>query len=404
MTQTFLPQFNMPIVNKDGKASMQLQQFFMALSKMGSGISITVQGKASNAATVDFGSGFSGTFSGTTLELSSGMDVIDAEGISHSSVSTINFDAGFSVSGSNSGVTISAGVSNLRIAQNGVDIASGVDVLNFVGNVNAKVIGEEVYIQVGAVQANGDAGAYTNLVSGPGTTLVGNPEGDLTISCSGGVEYGGTLYGTIAAGSGVTITPGSGDLTFSASGSGSLYNRPSLSSFTWCNQAGVGASATDNTNGPLTITITNTVLNLSALTIPVPGSTWTIAAQLFSDQPSGNQFFGISLHDTLTGPALIFSVYAKSSAYIFRFTSPTSYNNGTSLSAGVDDPIWMKIVNDGTNLNYYVSADGFDYELAYSTTLTADLAAITHIGFAGTANNSTSNFHTKLYNWSLTSP
>ncbi|MDD2794356.1 hypothetical protein [Acidocella sp.] len=65
---------------------------------------------------------------------------------------------------------------------------------------------------VGLTSINGVEGAFT---LGAGMTLTGD-----TLSAPGGIDYGGTLYSTLVAGSGVTITPGGSALTVSASGGG----------------------------------------------------------------------------------------------------------------------------------------------------------------------------------------
>lgn len=220
MSQSFLPQFGMPIVDKNGKATMQLQQFFMRLAKASSGLSVTVQGGSGAVSAISFGNGFDGNLSGTTLSLTAGMDVIDADGAQFQATNRLQFGAGFEVSGGSGGVTISGGGTALRIMQNGVQISDGVDLLNFTGNVQAKLIGDEVYIAVGGVQANGDGGSYSNLASGSNIILTPDDQGDLTISSALGIEYNGTLYSTIAAGSNVSISASGETLTFSASGGG----------------------------------------------------------------------------------------------------------------------------------------------------------------------------------------
>lgn len=252
MSQSFLPQFNMPIVDKNGKASMQLQQFFMRLVQGNGTLSVTVAGQKVAARTINFGDGFSGTFSGTALDLSSGVDILDDQGGSFTT-NTIEFGAGFSVTETASGVTINGGGTSLGIFQNGVQISDGVDLLNFTGNVQVKMIGDEVYIAVGGVEANGDNGNYSNLVAGAGITLTPDGAGDLTLSASA-AEF---IQGTITTTGALTI------------GSNLLLSGDTL------NASGAGGSETITHNGTV-LTTAATEINFSGMTYAVSGGTVTI--------------------------------------------------------------------------------------------------------------------------------
>jgi hypothetical protein len=84
-----------------------------------------------------------------------------------------------------------------------------------------------------------------------------------------------------------------------------------------------------------------------------------------------------------------------------NWTNTTTWNAnkvGPTTSTIWGGPLlWVKAYNDGVNLNYYFSEDGYNFHLAYQATITNWLAAATNICFALNAWTAGS---TTLISWS----
>lgn len=380
MSQSFLPQFGMPIVDKNGKATMQLQQFFMQMAKSGAGVKVTVQGQSQTANALSFGAGFSGNYSGTTWDLSTGIGV-SGSGLDYPAVTKLEFGDGFSLSGAPDALTINGGGTALTVMQNGVLIGKGVDLINLAGSVTAKVEGGELYLVVGGVQINSDGGSYSNIVSGPNITLTGDEAGNLTIGSQIGVEYAGTIYSTLLAGSNATLTPGTAGLEISTSGGSggsSAYITPKLSDFSIANQPS-GSSFADTSTGLLFSAPDGPgTLNLQALlssTVPSSTSFTLTAGMRPTSAPGGNTGMGVFVVDG-SGKIFQFGINAQSGnitcANLNYWNSYTSFNSNplTTNDIYVNGFVQVQLssgtftLSSGTDLNNMlvrgtVSATGF---------------------------------------------
>jgi hypothetical protein len=133
------------------------------------------------------------------------------------------------------------------------------------------------------------------------------------------------------------------------------------------NQSGTYAVA-DNSNGiglSDTVGVSSSALNLEGQLGAYPATPFTRTA-LFSLPPSAANYIGAALviADSPTGKALYGGSFFNSSPTfwspgISQANSPTSWDaNVSSLPYGPFPFVWMKLVDDGTNIEFFVSSDG----------------------------------------------
>lgn len=121
-----------------------------------------------------------------------------------------------------------------------------------------------------------------------------------------------------------------------------------------------------------------------------PGSTYTLTmAAIFNFSPVGGTNVnngGLLVRESSTGKFIVFCLNRRTDVAtgiqlsIYRFTNPTTYTSQafavTTWATFAGQPIWLRIVDDGTNLIFSISNDGFNfvkvYEEARASFLTAN--------------------------------
>lgn len=227
--------------------------------------------------------------------------------------------------------------------------------------------------------ASGGGGGMTN----PMTT-----EGDIIIGASSGTPA------RLAAGtSGYVLTSnGSGaEPSWQAAGGGgsgfgngeASLTAPVLSSFTEDN-FGESTTASTITPGGITAVLlsdpglsgNNNALRSLLVSIPTPGSPWTLTARLRFDTVLTNfMSFGIVLKDSTSGKYMLFGWGAD-----VGIIQEVDFNNANSFNTdfnvfpsiyGSSFPTegWWRWQYDGTNLNYLWSRDGNAFALLRQTAL-----------------------------------
>ena len=273
------------------------------------------------------------------------------------------------------------------------------------------IVGANLTLAAGTLSATSppqqwSAGTVTTL--GANLTLSGG-----TLSASGGTQE--WTAGTVTTlGANLTLTSG----TLSASGGGSpggysgYYVRPALTALTWYNKG--SATATDNTQpGPLTMSCPATgsaagnIITLGMATLATP---WALTCKITRQQDIANYLVGgIAAIDTVSGKLYVFGLqWTTGVPYleVVKFSSATVY---TSTAFSVEAPVasegWFRIYDDGTNIHFLFSTDGFDFVTVFSEGRTAWLTnGANVVGFCmnSQAASATDNL-VKLCGWNLSS-
>ena len=145
---------------------------------------------------------------------------------------------------------------------------------------------------------------------------------------------------------------------------------------------------------------TNASEEVTAITQPISGN-FTVFTKSYIPLIQANyNFQGIYAGNSASGKFLTFwngfhSGYGSDGVFnLMRFTDFTTQSGATVVGAnyGRRDFVYQKLVNDGTNLKFYLSNDGLIYFLVATEALSSFVTAVDRIGLCGmTYNASTGN-------------
>jgi hypothetical protein len=116
--------------------------------------------------------------------------------------------------------------------------------------------------------------------------------------------------------------------------------------------------------------------DLSMLVIAAPSTPYTITGAFtnnaYGDAGSVGPEFGLVFYESGTGKIMVCEICATSTAgyRVTKYNSTTSWSSHVfSEPAAEHQPLWMKIEDDGTNLKFYHSMSGFDFDDVYRSEL-----------------------------------
>jgi hypothetical protein len=120
-----------------------------------------------------------------------------------------------------------------------------------------------------------------------------------------------------------------------------------------------------------------------------PATPWDLYLRVSHKAAFGvNTSFGLILRNSANGKLTTFitSFSAPAGIYVQQWTNPTTF--ASSLAGGfsfgyIPQVMWLRINNDGTNLNFYWSFDGIDWVLVSTTTIATFMGAVDQIGLGG---------------------
>ena len=154
--------------------------------------------------------------------------------------------------------------------------------------------------------------------------------------------------------------------------------------WTWVNQ------------GSATATVANSYLSLAApntgsagtgswnyIYQTAPATPWTVTMVMSFNAPNINYTYGGLVLSDSTGKLVTFGPlydtdFGNAVVAVDHYASPTSYTStpfSVKSIAGVSAPVYLRIQDDGTNLNFSMSMQGQGYVLLYTESRTAELAS-----------------------------
>lgn len=230
----------------------------------------------------------------------------------------------------------------------------------------------------GAAGATGSAGAAASVSVGTTTTGAAGSSASVTNS--------GTSSAAVLN---FSIPKGDTGATGAAGGifGGLITLPPVLSNWTQHNISG-GSSVADSSVGPVIKDAFTTGARIRGLYKAVPATPYTIDALISARLPAAN-YSGAGIYFT-DGT----KVQAFGSSYINGLVNRVmNYSNATTFSAEATTVqswlfeatlMWHRVVNDGTNISFYHSSDGVNWNLRYSVAKSSGYlgsSGYTKIGF-----------------------
>src|SRR5574338_125955 len=143
---------------------------------------------------------------------------------------------------------------------------------------------------------------------------------------------------------------------------------PDIAKFSWVNQ---NASTLTQQGSGLTLHVpAQTDLNVTALVKPLDfTSNYTASLCVLAalGMSAGNQSFGLCLRDSATGRLVLYGIGTNAQdnlgPFAVRLDGPVTYHDtimGVSPCYPAN-PIWLRVVDDGTNRRFHFSADGLQW-------------------------------------------
>ena len=255
--------------------------------------------------------------------------------------------------------------------------------------------------QINGSGRQGDSGVIQ--MAGPG----GFTDGNVLIYDANG----NAIDSGVAPGSGITYPgdatkylDGTGSFTVPSGGGGSgapwlSITDPSSISFSWRNQG--SASVQSRTQSVYLLAPAASGDNIKGREISAPSTPWSITVGLIPH--THNQNFnscGLYVSD---GTKLIASPVGTGGAFgVNKYTNVTTFSGANYAAPGTGfaiTPIFVKVVDDGTNLKWYWSPNGIDFHLVTSNARLDYLASVSFVGFYANSNNSSWAAACLLVSW-----
>jgi hypothetical protein len=183
--------------------------------------------------------------------------------------------------------------------------------------------------------------------------------------------------------SGVTATDNPTTNATDLTVSGGLYGQttppPTVAALTWVNQG--GATATDVSAGGFDIVspANEATDSLHCLVQNAVAAPYTFTVGVIPDflGEGGSMHLGMLLRESATGKLITLEFASAASLNIAKYSSPTSGISGnynsivwTPGNSGMISPTFLRVVNDGTNLAWYVSNGGRNFVPVTAITVT----------------------------------
>ena len=178
-----------------------------------------------------------------------------------------------------------------------------------------------------------------------------------------------------------------------------------LSDFTWVNQ-GTSTAANLSSGGIEMSAQLTTGANVRALVRSSGTAPWAYYGCFFP-QPNWNGgasigHCGLCMRDS-TGKLITMGVLADNRLRILKYTNPTTFS--ADLYGAQDwifgQPHWFKIEDNNTNLLFYTSTNGLQFQLVASEARTTYMTGgPNQVGFYINSNDTTAQAHLTLVHWS----
>lgn len=228
----------------------------------------------------------------------------------------------------------------------------------------------------------GSANAQNRLRWGTYGVIVGfSFDQDIYVTTHKVYHDGNLTFGTGLTYTAGVLTAGAGGGGYSFEGFGNLLTIAGLTNIP---AASANITKTDGTKAhkfSWTASGSNTV---QGATMAVPATPWNLYCRFIPAKTtfSGNVQFGLIVRNSVSGKLILFAFNSNTNISVQNWINPTTFSSQvTTVST---QPIyWLRINNDGTNLNFYTGTNGIDWDLFSTQTLASFIGSVDQAGLGG---------------------
>jgi hypothetical protein len=92
-------------------------------------------------------------------------------------------------------------------------------------------------------------------------------------------------------------------------------------------------------------------------------STWDLKIRVEGLLPTDNYAsYGLMMRDSISGRITQLSIWQDAGIKVLDFNGFTGFSDQALVSYTIDRPKWLRIQHDGTNYNFFMSADGEQWQ------------------------------------------
>jgi hypothetical protein len=175
-------------------------------------------------------------------------------------------------------------------------------------------------------------------------------------------------------------------------------------SFTWTNQGASTTEDLDNGNIRVQFPLT-TGSNVRVFTRSAPSTPYVITASIagtINNDADGHM--GMVFRESSSGELYTFALYGNRTIRILKYTNPTTFSADLFAAAEWhvnENANWMRLEDDGTDLNFYYSPNGIQWHLVATEGRTVLMAGgPDEVGVYGNSNSTGISMGMILTHWS----
>lgn len=191
----------------------------------------------------------------------------------------------------------------------------------------------------------------------------------------------GQFLKTLGAGADPAWAAGGGSGGYGYEGFGDLL---SIAALTGIPAASANVILTNGTKAHKYSWTASGANTVQGATKAAPATPWDLYCRFNIQSLLGaNVQFGLLLRNSTSGKLTIFTFNSNTNLSVQNWTNPTTFSGQLTSTAPTLPRWWLRVNNDGTNLSFYQSPNGVDWDLFFTQTLAVFMGSVDQVGLGG---------------------